>query len=79
MINAPPTTAVDKNGDSVSQSWLSFFNSVYGILSALTQSGTSDQRPTKLLWVGRTYFDTTLGKPIWYSGLGWVLADGTSA
>lgn len=79
MINAPPTTAVDKNGDSVSQSWLSFFNSVYVILSALTQSGTTEQRPTKLLWIGRMYFDTTLGLPIWYSEPGWVKADGTAA
>lgn len=42
------------------------------------QSGTTAQRPTSELAVGDTYLDTTLGKPIWYTGSGWVDAAGTS-
>lgn len=41
--------------------------------------GTTLQRPSG--WgttgVGRSYFDTTLGKPIWWNGSGWV--DGTGS
>ena len=44
-----------------------------------TGSGTTANRPTANLAAGDYYFDTTLGKPIWYSGSGWVLADGTAA
>lgn len=66
------------------KSWGNFFSKVWTILSASVQSGTTAQRPTKLLWVGRQYFDTSLGangKPIWRNkgNTGWVLADGTAA
>lgn len=40
-----------------------------------TLGGTTDQRPgTPKL--GQNYFDTTLGKPIWWTGSGWVDALG---
>lgn len=76
LINQPPNNSVD-NGGQVSQGWSEFFNNIFVLLSALTQSGTTLQRPIKLLWVGRTFFDTTLGLPIWYNGADWILADGT--
>ncbi|WP_175502224.1 hypothetical protein [Cytobacillus oceanisediminis] len=41
-------------------------------------SGTTANRPS-VNEVGFQYFDTTLGKPIWYKGSGvWVDAVGTS-
>lgn len=43
-------------------------------------SGTTGQRPTSLLTTsdkGFTYFDTTLGKPVYWNGSGWVNANGT--
>ena len=42
--------------------------------------GTTAARPTTDLTVGQFYFDTTLGKPIWYGGTGpsWVDATGAS-
>ena len=46
---------------------------------ASVDSGTTADRPTSDLWTGRTYFDTTLGQPIWYDGSGWVDATGTTA
>jgi hypothetical protein len=55
---------------------------VFVVCSALTQSGTTAQRPTSLLWVGRTYFDTTLGYPVWLLSTGpdvWVDATGAPA
>jgi hypothetical protein len=41
-------------------------------------SGTTANRPASAM-AGATYFDTTTGKPNFYSGSGWVLADGTAA
>ncbi|MFN7611722.1 MAG: hypothetical protein ACK5QX_12440 [bacterium] len=55
--------------------WLSRINT---IAQAVISSGTTAQRPTSNLWAGRTYFDTTLGKPIWYKGPGWVDATGAA-
>lgn len=68
----------------------SFFNTIFTIppsieqlekarlsLSALTEAGTTAQRPTVNLWIGRAYFDTTLGFEIHYNGTVWVRYDGT--
>lgn len=40
-------------------------------------SSTTANRPTTSLKTGACYFDTTLGKPIWYDGTNWVDATGT--
>lgn len=40
--------------------------------------GTTANRPTSPLNYSQ-YFDTDLGKPIWYDGSGWVDATGASA
>ena len=58
------------------EGWRNFFNQVYVICNAMTLSGTTAQRPTVMLWKGRMFFDTTLGKPIWYKTAGWVGATG---
>lgn len=76
LINPPPQTAVDDNGNNVSQGWVTFFSNTFNILTALTQSGTTAQRPIKFLWIGRTYYDTTINRPIWYTGTNWIRADG---
>lgn len=54
----------------VNAGWRNFFVAIYNILNALTLSGTTAQRPTKFLWVGRPYFDTTLGITIFVSAIG---------
>lgn len=41
------------------------------------ESGSTLERPTSNIMVGKLYFDTTLGKPIWYNGTNWVDATGT--
>ncbi len=56
--------------------WQGFLSSVSNVLNAMTSSGTTAQRPTKGLFTGRSYFDTTLGKPIWFKTVGWVDATG---
>ena len=40
--------------------------------------GETEDRPTDNLVIGQMFFDTTLGKPIWYDGTNWVDATGTS-
>ncbi len=54
-----------------------WFNMVFLALSGLTTSGTTADRPTTALWVGRTYFDTTLGFSINWNGTAWVDGTGT--
>ena len=88
IINQPPASAVDDStatgadgspaSATVNNEWRNFFVAAYNILSAVTMSGTTANRPTKMLWTGRTYFDTTLGKPIWYKTAGWVDATGAA-
>lgn len=61
----------------VYQAWLS---AVQGWLSPVGQFGTTAQRPTKSLFVGQPYYDTTLGysinvhqvspSVIWHNGAG---------
>jgi hypothetical protein len=63
--------------------WLQWFGRVHNVAASLSQSGTTAQRPTSMLWLGRQYWDTTLNKPIWVQQVTptvvWVLADGTTA
>lgn len=63
---------------STPTAWAEWFNQVYTVCFALQQSGVTAKRPTTNLWTGRPYFDTTLGKPIWYKTAGWVDATGAS-
>jgi hypothetical protein len=55
---------IDQNGNTALP-WAQWFARVQRIVSSVQSSGVTADRPTKGLWVGRTYFDTTLGKPIW--------------
>lgn len=88
LIGAPPSTSVDRLEQrtrgvyvltAVWDGWRNFFNNVFAICNAVSQSGTTANRPSEALWVGRPYFDTTLGIPIWYVGPGWVDATGAPA
>jgi hypothetical protein len=79
LIGSPPMRDQVDSERGVTTPWAAWFWQSYHLLFALGQSGTTAKRPTDGLWVGRTYFDTTLGKPIWYSGTGWIKADGTAA
>lgn len=79
LINSPPTRNPVDDDVTVTRPWAAWFGQAYRLLFALGQSGTTANRPTEGLWPGRGYFDTTLGMPIWYTGSGWVKADGTAA
>lgn len=72
MINPPPI-----HDDHGSFSWQSWYQQVYQ--NATPLQGPTAGRPTKNLNVGLRYFDTDLGKPVFYKGPGWVDATGASA
>lgn len=67
LINTPPgNSPVDDQNQvtkrwAVTSVWLNFFNQVFRICSAQTQSGTWAQRPTTDLYPGRAYFATDKG------------------
>jgi hypothetical protein len=78
FISNPPVRDIISDGKSNDQAWIGWFQTAFYILFSQTQSGTTAQRPTKTLWIGRRYFDTTLGKPIFFKGSGvWVDGAGT--
>lgn len=65
LINQPPIGPMVNPDGSATPGWSPFFSAIFQLLTAMTQSGTTAQRPTTFLWVGRPYFDTTLNIPIW--------------
>lgn len=88
VVNAPPTNEL-LTGSGVSSArltmgWQTFISQVYQVCLSVTMSGTTANRPTKFLWIGRRYFDTSLTKPVWVkavSGSGvatWCDATGTT-
>lgn len=79
MNVTPPGQRISNEGQTATRSWVAWVSTVSAILTGITASGTTANRPTSFLWVGRAYFDTTLGQPIWYDGSGWVDSAGSSA
>lgn len=47
------------------------FSSNRGLTFILTTVGTTVQRPSSSKPVGFEYFDTTLGRPVWWNGTSW--------
>lgn len=45
--------------------WLQLFSRWQRIIFANAEAGSTLNRPTKFLWIGRRYFDTTLGIPVY--------------
>lgn len=61
-------------------SWMQWLTRTHRAVLSVQQSGTTADRPDQLLWVGRTYYDTTLGKPIWLHAINPVVwHDGSGA
>lgn len=47
------------------RTWMQWFSNVHGIVQSIQQSGSTADRPTSLLWIGRRYYDETLSKPVY--------------
>jgi hypothetical protein len=77
----PGLALIDKNG-KVHPAWAAWFSTAHQILQDTSASGTTANRPINQLYVGKPYFDTTLGAPIhvkstnptvWVNGIGTVV------
>lgn len=76
-ISGPGSQLTSDPNVSASKPWLVWSSRVSQLLTWMQESGTTANRPTAGLYVGRRYFDTTLGYPVWYNGSAWVNASGT--
>ena len=72
-FSLPDNSPIDDAGNKVNFSWLQWFSQVSSTINAARQSGTTAQRPTRLLWIGQQYYDTTLGYPVWVHSVGPVV------
>lgn len=73
---------VDIKTGFLTRMWLRWASDTDKVITAVQQSGPTNGRPTKDLYVGRSYFDTTLGQPVYFKSfdpLVWVTADGAPA
>lgn len=72
-------TVLDKDG-RFGFSWVQWLGKIGLYSQATAESGTTARRPTVNLYIGRPYFDTTLGQPIWVQSLSpTVWCDATGA
>ncbi len=75
--NAP---VVDEDG-TAARPWQQWFNRINILCQANSQAGPTSSRPVKNLWIGRRFFDSTLGKPIYVKTVDpavWVDGAGTA-
>ena len=49
-----------------------YHNQVQQVVQSLTQYGSTNERPTTNLFIGRRFFDTTLNQPVTWNGSQWV-------
>lgn len=75
-MTAPNLGPIQDDTGQPTRPWRQWINNVALAADAVQQSGTTAQRPTKNLWVGRPYFDTTLGYEVFYDGSTWVGGSG---
>lgn len=71
---------VDPQTGKATDEWNAWFSRTHMIVSSLQQSGTTANRPVSHLWIGRQYFDETLGKPVYLKAVRpsvWVDGAGT--
>ena len=65
LVGPAPTKAsfLDELGHPVP--WINWFSDLATILNTMQGTGTTAQRPARAPYVGFSYFDTTINKPIW--------------
>jgi hypothetical protein len=66
--------------DQLTNSLRLYFSEIDNFTGFLAQpmSGNTADRPAVQLYIGQTYYDTTLGIPIWWNGTVWKNASGTT-
>ena len=74
----PQNNSIDGKNPMLAM-WQAWFGAIQQWLGPIGQHGATTARPTSNLYVGLSYFDSTLGKPVWVKSLGptvWVDATG---
>lgn len=61
MINEAPYRDPIAVSSMITTSWTAWIKKLSLYAGSINDSGTTANRPTKDLWIGRPYFDTTLG------------------
>jgi len=75
----PSGALLDEFG-GLTPAWAQWFTRTHANATSVQQSGTTANRPDRLLWIGRQFFDTTLGHPIWLQSINpTVWCDATGA
>lgn len=59
-VRDPPSDKPITGEERPRLTWMDWFSYLAEVLRALTLSGTTAQRPTKMLWIGRPYWDTDI-------------------
>lgn len=62
-MEKPPITESLSAPGPIPRAWAVWFTNLW--VQTNSVSGVTADRPTKELFVGKTYYDTTLNKPIW--------------
>lgn len=65
----PSNTPVVETSGNATAPWQAWFSRVHSIIVTGQQSGTTANRPTTQVWIGRQYYDTTLNKPVYVSSV----------
>lgn len=78
----PPTPILTDGKGMMTLLFQSWFSSVQQWLAPQGQFGTTADRPVNKLYIGLSYFDTTLGFPVFVKQVSpsviWVRYDGTA-
>jgi hypothetical protein len=81
-FDMPSNSQIAQEDGTPTAPWMQLFTRLVTAVNASGSSGTTANRPTSGLWVGRRYFDTTLGYPVylksvrpnvWVNGAGAVV------
>jgi len=80
-LETPPLqqAIIDQKTSMMSREWAVWFTKLWTVSTNINSSGTTADRPTTGLYIGMTYFDTTIGRPIWLQAANppaWIRADG---
>lgn len=77
-----PQSAVISDGKgNLTAPFQAWFQSIQKWLAPVGQSGPTTSRPTKNLYIGQGYFDTTLALPVWVQSVNpavWITAAGAT-
>jgi hypothetical protein len=79
----PTRPIITQKGDLLDKLYQAWFGGIQQWLGPVGQFGLTAARPTKNLYIGLSYFDQTLGFPVWVKQISptviWVRYDGTAA